>query len=351
MNKTRRSLYLCVHVVQVLPACCVNRDDTGTPKSVNYGGTRRARVSSQCWKRQCRMYMQDHFGDNGTRHKHIVSLLSKSLVEEADCDEKKAKSYVKNVLSEAGIISKKEDAKDTSAFFSQTQIENIRGILLEGYRSNAAEKSLVGQVKDAIVEHPSESQLLFGRMFASDQSLNYDAACRVAHAFSVNEVADESDYFTVVSDEKSENASAGSDYIDSRLFNTGILYRYADVNLSEGSELLDPSYGIDAAGAATHFLEAFVKSMPSGSKTSYAHETVPEMVLVELRDDIPVNFAPAFVKAVRGEDITAEAVEKLFAYENKVTANYGAPVRRWVLGETSLPKICKQVAEEIKGRI
>lgn len=41
--------YIDVHVLQTVPPSCVNRDDTGSPKTSIYGGTTRARVSSQAW--------------------------------------------------------------------------------------------------------------------------------------------------------------------------------------------------------------------------------------------------------------------------------------------------------------
>ena len=44
------SIYVDIHVLQTVPPSCVNRDDTGSPKTAVYGGTRRARVSSQAWK-------------------------------------------------------------------------------------------------------------------------------------------------------------------------------------------------------------------------------------------------------------------------------------------------------------
>ena len=46
--------YLDIHVIQTLPPSNVNRDDTGSPKTAVYGGVRRARVSSQSWKRAMR---------------------------------------------------------------------------------------------------------------------------------------------------------------------------------------------------------------------------------------------------------------------------------------------------------
>ena len=44
MNKR---LYVDFHILQTVPPSCINRDDTGSPKTAVYGGVLRARVSSQ----------------------------------------------------------------------------------------------------------------------------------------------------------------------------------------------------------------------------------------------------------------------------------------------------------------
>lgn len=49
-NKSNPRLFLDIHVVQTVPPANINRDDTGSPKTAQYGGVTRARVSSQCWK-------------------------------------------------------------------------------------------------------------------------------------------------------------------------------------------------------------------------------------------------------------------------------------------------------------
>lgn len=55
----KKRIYLDVHVLQTVPPSCVNRDDTGSPKTAIYGGTTRARVSSQAWKRAMREMFRD----------------------------------------------------------------------------------------------------------------------------------------------------------------------------------------------------------------------------------------------------------------------------------------------------
>lgn len=399
MNKT--SLYVSIHALQTVPASCINRDDTGSPKSMVYGGTQRMRVSSQCWKRAIRLFMRDHYGDDGIRTKSIVHILTQAVVDEYNCDRTDAAAYVVESLKGAKIISKnykapdkadksddagKDDKKDTSAFFSARQIEALKNVLVAEYKKEepaantdtetpadepAAKETAAKNTKKkaqhtasaralrtAITENPSMSELLFGRMFAADQSLNYDAATQVAHAFSVDAAEEEPDYFTVVGDLVSAEAGAGSDYLDTKLYNSGTLYRYANVNLSDGTELRKDDYGIDAAETVGRFLDAFALSMPTGSINGYANMTLPDTIVVELRDDIPVSYAPAFAKAISGKrpdseelDISGCAAEALNAYMDKIDGLYGKPVKRWRLGEHSLKEIRTQVEEEIRRRV
>ena len=56
MNKR---LYVDFHILQTVPPSCINRDDTGSPKTAVYGGVTRARVSSQAWKHAMRAAFAD----------------------------------------------------------------------------------------------------------------------------------------------------------------------------------------------------------------------------------------------------------------------------------------------------
>lgn len=57
------------HILQSFPVTCLNRDDVGAPKSAIVGGVTRARVSSQCWKRQVRLALQEFGIKLGVRTK------------------------------------------------------------------------------------------------------------------------------------------------------------------------------------------------------------------------------------------------------------------------------------------
>lgn len=67
-------LYVDFHVVQTVPPSCVNRDDTGRPKTAFYGGANRARVSSQSWKHAKRLMFNELFTSEelGYRTMHAV---------------------------------------------------------------------------------------------------------------------------------------------------------------------------------------------------------------------------------------------------------------------------------------
>ena len=54
-----RNVRIEFHILQSFPVTCLNRDDVGAPKTAMVGGTTRARVSSQCWKRHVRLAMRD----------------------------------------------------------------------------------------------------------------------------------------------------------------------------------------------------------------------------------------------------------------------------------------------------
>ena len=69
------------HILQSFPVTCLNRDDVGAPKTAIIGGTTRARVSSQCWKRQVRLAMKDFGIKLGVRTKKVEALLQQALVD------------------------------------------------------------------------------------------------------------------------------------------------------------------------------------------------------------------------------------------------------------------------------
>lgn len=77
------SLFIEYHVIQNFAPSNLNRDDTGAPKDALFGGHRRARISSQCFKRAVRLSAASATGippeARGVRTKRLQALLTDRL--------------------------------------------------------------------------------------------------------------------------------------------------------------------------------------------------------------------------------------------------------------------------------
>lgn len=72
-----------IHAIQNFAPSNLNRDDTGAPKDAFFGGVRRARVSSQCFKRAIREYFKEQNRDwVADRTKRVVDALKGRLSNE-----------------------------------------------------------------------------------------------------------------------------------------------------------------------------------------------------------------------------------------------------------------------------
>jgi CRISPR system Cascade subunit CasC len=108
----------------------------------------------------------------------------------------------------------------------------------------------------------------------------------------------EYDYFTAVDDHKNDDQDedAGAGMIGTVEFNSSTLYRYATVDVDRLHDNLgDPQ----ATRRATEsFVRAFVSSMPTGKQNTFANRTLPDAVLVVVRQSQPINLVGAFEDAV-----------------------------------------------------
>lgn len=350
MNK--KNLYLDIHVLQTVPPSCINRDDMGSPKTAVYGGAVRARVSSQAWKHEMRRMFRGIFKeeDVGFRTKKVLQMVEDKVREfDPSMDDGSGKKMAEKALKNSGIaLSKKNDGKtEVLMFFSDAQAGAIAKLAMDGSEDKK-------EYQAALRENPAVDIALFGRMVASDPSLNFDAAAQVAHAISTHKVQNEYDYFTAV-DDISEEDNSGAGHLGTIEYNSSTLYRYATVNVRELAEKL----GGFAPDVAKGFVEAFVRTMPTGKQNTFANRTYPDFVYVALRTDQPVNLCGAFEKPVISKDGGyLEASEKAFwDYAAKVYENYAAKPR-YILGfgdgfddKMSFPQILEGVQSIIKKEL
>lgn len=301
-----KNLFMDVNAIQTLPPSNINRDDTGSPKTAQYGGTRRSRVSSQSWKRAIRSYFLENSEDGnvGVRSYKIPDYIASKIRKiDSSINDEEALKMADDILKEAGV--KTKNFKTTALFFlGNSQAEKLARAAVDKIK----DKNLL---KEMLKDDPAVDIALFGRMVADDPSLNEDASCQVAHAISTHSVETEFDFFTAV-DDLQEETNAGAGMLGTIEYNSSTLYRYANVAVHEFVRQLSDKE--ETINALKLFVEAFAKSLPTGKVNTFANTTIPSFIMVTLREDRPVNLVSAFenpVKAYKNEGFVEESVEKL----------------------------------------
>lgn len=292
-----------IHVLQTVPPSNLNRDDTGSPKTAIYGGVRRARVSSQAWKRATRVAFENTLDrtDLGVRTRRIVELLAAEITHLAPELAHAAPQLAEATFKEVGIKTSapKKDSTPESGylvFLSRHQIAALARAAVEAAATGDAPQHLKkAHVKDLADRENSIDLALFGRMVADQSDLNVDAAVQVAHAISVHPVETEFDYFTAVDDYQGDDET-GAGMIGTVEFNSSTLYRYATIDVDRLADTLgDPAATQRAVEA---FVTAFVRSMPTGKQNTFANRTLPEAVVILVRDTQPINLVGAFERPI-----------------------------------------------------
>lgn len=334
------STYIDIHVLQSVPPSNLNRDDTGTPKNAIYGGVQRARVSSQAWKKATRTDFKDHLDADqlALRTKRAVDQITRRLTTTHALEQEAATARAVEVLTVLGFTLEKGRAKkgeEASAeanlteyltFFSNSQLDRFAEIVAQAEPGAKLDKRAL---MEAAQTHHGVEVALFGRMVADDKQLNVDAACQVAHAISTHAATVEHDYYTAV-DDKAPADNAGAGMLGTVEYTSATFYRYATVAF----EQLRANLGSrEAALAATQaFVDAFVRSMPTGKQNTFANRTPVDAVVVQIRT-APVNLVGAFEEAVASETGYVEpSAVALAGYAQEVQRQYaGAPLASYVV--------------------
>lgn len=339
-----------VHVIQTVPPSNLNRDDTGSPKTATYGGVRRARVSSQAWKRATRDAFDGMLdrAELGVRSKRVVELVAEQITAQDHALKDRSQELAAAVLLAAGIKTTPprkakpgEELPGESGyliFLSRNQIRRLAELAVDAAHVAGDDKPKIDgtEAKRRAKQQHSVDVSLFGRMVAEVTDLNVDAAVQVAHALSVHAVTTEYDYFTAVDDHKKadEEEDAGAGMIGTVEFNSSTLYRYASIDVDRLQDNLgEPDVTRRAVEA---FVRAFVSSMPTGKQNTFANRTLPDAVLVLARDTQPISFVGAFEDAVTADEEggrVASSIRRLSEHGRELHEAYDQhPVAGWSVG-------------------
>src|SRR5690606_15784305 len=124
------SLFVEFHLIQNFAPSNLNRDDTGAPKDALFGGHRRARVSSQCFKRAIRLAAQEHElvapEHRGVRTKKLKALLLERL---AGRDPLEAEGKIEVALAAAGLKLKDDGKTEYLLFLGEAEIAGFASLI------------------------------------------------------------------------------------------------------------------------------------------------------------------------------------------------------------------------------
>lgn len=343
------------HLLQNFSPSNLNRDDTGSPKDAEFGGFRRARISSQCSKRAVRRYFQGHnllpSANRAVRTKrlleHARQRLKKNGREDSAIDR-----AIRNGLAAGGLKVDDKNLTQYLLFLGEGEITRFVALVDQHFEALAKEaekpeetpgggkKKTARQQKAAAKEAVSDEVRkavpalfdggkaadlgLFGRMLADLPEKNVDAACQVAHALSTNKLHSmEMDYYTAVDDINNDNP--GADMIGTVEFNSACFYRYANLDLGQLRKNLQGDAELAKTTTAA-FLQAFIHAIPTGKQNSFAAHNPPSLVFAVVRDGPPVSLANAFVKPVqpgRHGDLVSLSIQAMDDYYGRLVRMYG----------------------------
>lgn len=321
--------FIELHVLTTYAASNLNRDDTGRPKTLSFGGAERIRISSQSLKRAFRT--SDVFADavgnaRGTRSNSFTEALVKVLRNRGLSDDDITKRVSAVITKDKLGAPKKEDNRLTEQLVHLAPEELAR---LEGLADRlVAGDELADKGALVLVQKPRAADIaLFGRMLADNPGFNVEAACQVAHAFTTHRVSVEDDFYTAVDDLKAANAEAdrGAGFIGVQEYGAGVFYLYVCLDAS----LLVKNLANDkdlAAKTAEALVEAATTVSPKGKQNSFASRAHATYALAETTSRTPRSLAAAFLKPVgiAGEnDFEAASIKALSDLRDKFTVVYG----------------------------
>jgi len=341
-----------LHIIQNFAPACLNRDDVNAPKDCEFGGFRRARISSQCLKRAVRMHWNEKGlldGNRAKRTRLLADFAGRHLAE-AGRDREAAIQVARVVLEAATKLAVDDDGTtEYLLFLGEQAIADFARALdsnwdelqplaevaasaestgKKGKGKSVTLPAAVAEAAEVLFDGTKAADLaLFGRMIADMPDKNIDGACQVAHAISTHAVTMEMDYFTAVDDlQPSEDTGAGM--IGTTEFNSACYYRYSLVDLDQ----LERNLAGDKE-LARRTLEAYLissaQAVPSGKQNSMAAHNPPSFIFAVVRDSgAPWSLANAFehpVYADRSPDggLVRRSIERLDAYWGRVKQVYG----------------------------
>jgi CRISPR system Cascade subunit CasC len=351
-------MFIELHIIQNFAPSNLNRSDTGSPKDCEFGGVRRARISSQCFKRSIRRegnfaQLLEKLGGS-VRTRRLVIEIAKAVegkTGEHDIPTDKTVKLVSEIFKEGGIErpevknSKEgsEAEKDNTKlilFMNRQAIADMGGVCKDklevlNSKDKEARKEVLDELGKMLVRSAKTPDIaLFGRMVEVKGStpfgqyqLGVDAACQVAHAISTHKSGIEFDFYTAV-DDLLPKGETGAGMMGTMEFNSACFYRYANVDVGQLKKNLGDNTAAELLALDTleAFLRAAAEAVPTGKQTGTAAQNPPSFVLAVARSSGLWSLANAFeapVRAASGGGLVEASINKLDEHWAQLVKAYG----------------------------
>ena len=351
LNKEKVMKNISLHVIHSFPASCLNRDDNGSPKTFNFGGCQRATVSSQCWKRAIRQAMKNNevLGKytEGIRTAKIADYIKQNVVEREEVTDENIdivseKIQIIYTTTKTNEKTDEESPNNTLVFFSKKEIATLIDGLFNNedsvkelidktpFKKNQQTKKYTitkacKRVKKSIFDlyHGIYDDMLdiimFGRMNASDDSMNIMGVTAFNFAMSTHKINTQLDYFTGVDD---FTESQGSAYLGYNEYNASCYYRYININVEKFYEMTADVYtNEEQDDILKSLIKTIVVTSPEAKWNSMAAKTLPDYVVGTIQNGNPYVMSNAFIKPVKQDNLIENSIETLENYMQKQKEN------------------------------
>lgn len=346
-TNTLKGLGIEFHILQSFPVTCLNRDDVGAPKSAVVGGVPRARVSSQCWKRQVRLALHDFGVTLALRTKRLAAVLQEA------CGKQGANAEQAAACAEAmaGHLT-----KDTLLFVSGTEIERLAALAKDAdfVAAKIGDKNTLKCLDKVNKAVDGLDIALFGRMVAQEPSVNVTAAAAFSHAISTHRASNEVEFFTALDDFQDEPGSA---HMGSLEYNSATYYRYVSIDLGQLQQNLGGEHA--GEGDVCKAVEAFVKALyvavPAARQATqsgaclwdYARVLLRKGQRMQLAFDEPVRAKGGYLKP------SIEAMDAALARNESLCGSLYGKVGDLTFGRDaaySIDNLCADVLAAIRSQ-
>jgi CRISPR-associated protein Cas7/Cse4/CasC subtype I-E len=141
-----------IHAVQNFAPSNLNRDDTGAPKDAFFGGSRRARISSQCSKKAVRKYFDNKMNLGTFQPEELADRTKRLLVQLKDKISEKGKPVneielkIELALNAMGLKLKGEKT-EYLLFLGRTEINRLAALIEEKWDEIGDPKARVAAIK------------------------------------------------------------------------------------------------------------------------------------------------------------------------------------------------------------